>query len=337
MRDQGLRRILVWSMDRLGDAVRSTAAVRMLKKGHPSAEITVVAAGRSAPVWERNPSVDHLLVVPDPFRLWQHGTAWRRLKGAEWELGVLLELDPRWARLGRLMFRLLRVRRSVSLDFKAIDQRLSWAEHSKALARQAGGANDDGGMELFLDEEESASAARILSTVGVNAGKPFFVIHPGGNDHIVPRRWPPESYARLLNLLAEKCRHPCVLVGTPPEAGIIRRIKDLTDAPVADLCGRLDLRELMAVIARCRLFISNDSGPLHIAHALKVPSLVLLGPTAPSVVGIPPTGVVARKDFPSSPCAYFKDWKPCPNPIRGQCLLELTPEEVLAKLLPILS
>lgn len=334
-----VQNILVWSMDRIGDSVRCTPAIRMLKKRYPKARLTAVVAGRSAPVMEKNPWIDRLCSVRDQKSLKEHLGVLRDLRHTEWDLAVLLEVDERWEKLGQLFCRTLKVSRMAAFDFGThyppwslkvpLKERGSWTDQFVHLAEQLGGVDDRCGMEIHLSASELAAADGRLQSLGIAGGQRFCLIQPGGNFLTVSRQWPPHAFTRLVDLMKARCSLAIVVTGTRGESRIAEEIESCAAGEIVNACGLFSLRELLAVIARSTLLISNDTGPLHIAHALGIPTVAIIGPTSPDVVGIPASSAMVRKDLPCSPCAYYRGWQACNNPNRWECISSIAPEEVL--------
>ncbi len=146
---------------------------------------------------------------------------------------------------------------------------------------------------------DAAATARITQTLGVGAAAPAVVI-PGARWET--KRWAAEGYVEVINRL-HAAGIPVALAGTPNERALCETIAAACAAAPQNLAGRTDLAELMALLAQARIVISNDSGPLHVAVALKRPIVALYGPTDPAFVG--PYGQldhVVRFDVPCFPC-----------------------------------
>lgn len=334
-----VQNIMIWSMDRLGDVVRSTPAIRILKRRYPDAVVTAVIAGRSARVLEGNPWIDKLYTVKNPYRLKDHFDIFQILKEKPWHLAVLLEADEYWSRLGQIFCRILSAKRIVSFDFGRykpswcitvpLSGSGSWSDQFVRLVTHIGGECDDRGLELHVLPGDYASARQRLVSLGISPEEPFILIHPGGNFLTVSRQWPRESFARFISLLKDKRDCPVVITGVKEEDAIAKRIQSLTEAKTINACGLFSLRELMAVIDMSVLLVSNDTGPLHIAQALGTPTVAIVGPTAPMVIGISKNCRIVRRNIACSPCAYYQGWKVCSNQKKWECLTTIAPEEVL--------
>lgn len=337
--DATARAVLVWSMDRLGDVVRSTAAIRALKQRYRDSTLTVVGAGRATPALASSPWIDELHTIDQPTSLRQHVILAHRLRRMQWDLGVLMEVDRHWARAGHWWFRYLQVKERVCFDFGegvpsdfvsvSLAQTDSWVDQFNRLACAAGAEARSSHTEVSLTAEEREWAERYLDQRGVPSGQPFIVIHPGGNFLTVSRQWPAANFSSLIAEIHHQWGYPIVLTGVAEERPTIDAITGSVDAPVLDLCAMFSIRELSAVIERAALLISNDTGPLHLAQALGTPAVAILGPTSADVVGIASTTRVARVDISCSPCAFSNGWKACSNPVQWQCLSALTVDQVM--------
>lgn len=329
--------VLVWSMDRIGDVVRGTPALRGLARQFPSAHRTAVVAGRAAPVLLNSPRIHDLRVIRQPYNLAEHMRLVRDLKQRTWDVGVLLECDPYWRQLGQWVFRALGVQYFSAFRFGSargiapvqvkIRGRGSWIDQFNGLVSPLG-IDESSDTELFISPAEREWAQNFLYNRGIDPFSEFILMHPGGNFLTVSRQWPAASFADLITAIRRECDYPIVLTGVPQERAAIAQIRRRTNVPVVDLAGQLNLRQLMAVIAQATLCVMNDTGPLHIANALRVPAVAILGPTGPDVVGLPSTCAPARLDLPCSPCAFYLGWQACSNPKRWACLSDLSVDQV---------
>ena len=114
-----------------------------------------------------------------------------------------------------------------------------------------------------------------------------------------------------------------MVFGAPSELGIAESIRSLMRHPATLLTGKTELCELIALIACCDLFITNDSGPMHLAAALQVPTVAIFGPTNEIATGpLSPRAVVLNKKVECSPCLL----RECP--IDHRCMTRITVDEV---------
>lgn len=333
--------LLVWTMDRLGDVVRATVALRLLARRHPHSPLVVVAPARAATALANNPHVAELIVIRRHYDIREHLAVAARLRRRRWAGGVLLEVDPNWAMLGQLLCTLMRVPELVLLDLGQpiargarplqLDDSSSWLRQFQRLAA-ALGAEPDATVrpELFPSEQARKAVAVRLRARGIDPAGPMFLLHPGGGAHTVSRQWPASAFGALVTQLRQRWPYPVLVSGLAHERRQAAQLARAAAAPVHDLTGELSLSELIALISLNTLCIMNDTGPLHLAFALGRPAVAVLGPTGAETVGVPPDAAVATTRLPCQPCAFLTGWQRCANPIQWECLTALTPQMVLA-------
>jgi len=174
-------------------------------------------------------------------------------------------------------------------------------EEYAALARAAGLSVTDAppGMEAL--EEERRRAASLLAERGFGGGR-YAVIAPGAS-YGPAKRWGPENFAALATALAGRDGTRSVLVGSREDAEPAARVARLAGAPALDLTGATDLPTLAGLLAGSVLAASNDSGVMHLAAALRVPTVAVFGSTSPVWSGPPAPWVRALyAAYPCSPC-----------------------------------
>lgn len=156
----------------------------------------------------------------------------------------------------------------------------------------------------------------------------WILFHPGAR--WPTKRWPVEYYQKLLKLVSAAYADIDVAVlGTRQEAALGSAIARTNPQRCLDLTGRTSLPEMIEWIRRSELLICNDTGPMHIAAALRKPVLALFGPTEPRRTGpYQQIDQVMRVDLPCAPCLRSS----CSNPERLKCLLDITPADVFATL-----
>jgi len=166
-----------------------------------------------------------------------------------------------------------------------------------------------------------AAASATVQALGLR--KPLVVVHPGAT--AASRRYPPESYARALDLLLEDTGCQAVLTGDAGEVQLVERIREAMTHKAISLAGRLSLGELGALIDEADLLISNNTGPAHIAAAVGTPVVDLYALTNPQHT---PWQVPSRVLFHDVPCrnCYKSD---CPQG-HHDCLRRVPPESVAA-------
>ncbi len=113
----------------------------------------------------------------------------------------------------------------------------------------------------------------------INTGKDFIVLAPGAAFGAA-KRWPPEYFAELTKLIAEKYSdYQIVITGGKNETDIAKEISEKSGVSVIDLCGKTNLEELASFLSRAKAMVANDSGTMHLASLYRTPTVVPVGPT----------------------------------------------------------
>jgi heptosyltransferase-2 len=179
-----------------------------------------------------------------------------------------------------------------------------------------------GNFSLKVSPAEKAEAEDWLKARHICGEEPVVILNPGAY-YGSAKRWPPERYAQVASLFQEKNHAQVLIIGSEDEAPLAESISSLMKTPPHILTGKTSLCELAALLSLADLFITNDSGPMHMANALKTPLVALFGPTEPSITGpVRPPASVIHKGAPCWPCWY----RECPFDHR--CMLAISPEEV---------
>jgi len=178
--------------------------------------------------------------------------------------------------------------------------------------------------ELFVSETLEQEGAKLLDRYGIQAGDRVIGINPGAKFGS-SKCWPPESFARLAELLVARWSCKLLLFAGPGEDAIAHAIEEVSQVHVINTApDRVDLALLKPLIRRCQLLVTNDTGPRHYAVAFGVPVVVIMGPTDPryTASSLEKTTVL-RRELDCSPCHK----KVCP--LEHQCMLSIGAEEVL--------
>ena len=178
-----------------------------------------------------------------------------------------------------------------------------------------------------------AMTARLATSLG--SGKPLIGLNAGA-EYGPAKRWPLDRFAEAAHLLAKRTGGHCVLFGgkndIPLAEDLTHRLQGLT---VTSLAGQTTLAELMAALALCRVVITNDTGPMHLAAALGVPVVVPFGSTSPELTGpgLPgdPRHHLLLGSAPCAPCFL----RQCPVDFR--CMDSIPAERVVCAALTALS
>jgi ADP-heptose:LPS heptosyltransferase len=187
-----------------------------------------------------------------------------------------------------------------------------------------------------LTDEDKACATRLFESLGLTRRRPVVGIHPSGGRRI--KQWPVERWGTLAARLQGEFGATVLLSGALSDAPLCAEIARALPAPPVDLSGKLGVRELMAVLERLDLFLSPDTGPMHMACAVGTRSVSVFGPSDPQRYfsggsGAPGTRhVVVRRELWCAPCNLIR--KPpaeCARAHAPECLDAVTVESVFAE------
>jgi len=175
-----------------------------------------------------------------------------------------------------------------------------------------------------------SKATELLDSPPFHGADAFVAVIPGARWNT--KRWPAERYGALVRQLNGK-GHAVVLLGSPDEKNLCDQIEHAAaqdHGAALNLAGKTDLATMIAVLARARLVVGNDSGPLHVAVALGRPIVALYGPTDPNFVG--PFGQidqVLRHPVPCHPCRRREcDHHSCMNGLAVELVWEKTQRQL---------
>ena len=329
--------ILVRAPNWAGDVVMATPGFRALRAAHPRAQIVLHVRAELAPLVAGAPWFDAVVPLASYHRgataLLREGFALRRRR---FDLGLCLPDSFSAA----LLMRCAGVRSVVGYRTQGRAALLDVAveppagliareRHVLGLTLAIGCAPCGTQVELFVTPREEDDARAVLAKHQIAADQPLAALAPGAS-YGSSKLWPAESFAQVGDRLAEAGVRVVVL-GSPGEAPLARRVAAAMLAPAAVLAGELDLGALKGVMRRARVLVCNDAGARHVAVALGVPSVVLFGPTSLAKTNLNLERVRAlAADVACRPC-YHRD---CPTDHR--CMTRLAPERVAAAALPAL-
>jgi ADP-heptose:LPS heptosyltransferase len=321
--------VVVVETGRLGDLVMVTPALATLRRRMPAVRILVVADW-PLEILEHHPCVDGLVRAPVTEVPRVHLLTWVRTAAAR----------PRWARwLREQNCRAVLICRDRDHGLwqpaalragvpTVVSERLlspPGAHHSERLHRlalAAAGADDGPAppAQVVVTEAERASASARLAALGRDPARRLVGVHIGisrlsrGERGPARKMWPAERWRELLAGLVRDRPVQVLLTGTAAEQPAVSAVAAALPAGSAlDLCGRTGVRQLAAAIAACDLFLTADTGPMHVAAALDVPLVALFSVTDPAEVG--PRGPSGRHTVveSSAPC------RPCARRVRKRC------------------
>ncbi|MFN8006579.1 MAG: lipopolysaccharide heptosyltransferase II [Terriglobia bacterium] len=347
---KSIHKLLVRGTNWVGDAVLSLPALFLIRQSLPQAHITLMVVPWVSGVYEECPAINEIFLynrrqehrgVRGKFRLVEelHSKqfdaailfqnafeaallaglsriplrAGYRRDGRGWLLSPAIRRDPRLKNLHQSYYYLDLVEQIFGLQRSLESPSPCGPENS------IGSSNRDW---LSVSPPRRQKARQTLESEGIRGGRPIIGVNPGASFGSA-KRWPTDRFASLLDRLAGEQEVNVVLCGSPAEVPIARAIASRMRHAPTILSGKTSLAELVAVISCCDLFITNDSGPMHLAAALKIPMVSIFGPTDEIATGpMNSDAVLIKKRVECSPCLL----RECP--IDHRCMTRIAVDEV---------
>ena len=288
----------------IGDMVLLTPALRALRKTYPDAHIAMLLSPIVAGLMAEHPYLDELIVY-DKRRenkgfcaLWRLAQSLRRTK---FDLAVVLHPNSvRSALISYLAHIPERIGtrisgRGIFLTKTVVDRTdIHEVERYLRILKLIGVDEPDRKLEFWHTPEDSRTCYQLLEQAGSMfyddciakaniSGKPSDLlvgINPGTTWQ--SKRWGLERFAQIITVLVEEFQVRIILTGAPSEKALGDELRKLTSSDFINLIGKTTLLQLGALIERFALYITCDSGPMHIAAAVNTPTIALFGPTSPT-------------------------------------------------------
>ncbi len=346
-----VRSILVTKYLGMGSILLSTPSLRELRRSYPDAKIIFLTFAGNVPFAARIPLIDEvlgfrtssifLLAVDVVSVIW-------RLRRDRVDIVLDFEFFARFSTIisyltgagRRIGYYLPKMWRGDLLtDQVHFNPYRHVTEVFAAQLAQIGLTVTDFSLvppEIHPDERESLR--KLLKAEGVEDDARIVAVNVNASDLSSERKWPRQYFADLIVKLAVDPAKRICLVGAPEEAAYVeslhRLLPDETRKRILNLSGRLSFHQFLALIAECTLFISNDSGPLHIAASLQIPTVSFYGPESPKLYG--PVGeqnIIYYADIYCSPCLNVYNAKRAMCNGNNICMKGIEPSRVIGELL----
>lgn len=338
------KNILIRMPNWLGDAVMATPVLADIRGYWPNATLTAMCQSNIAPLLTHDPSLDEIFSYVRPNQ-WihrsQHLEIIENLRRGEYDLGVLLTnsfSSAWWLWRGNVRNRIGYAAnlRSILLNKAVPFPQNIESQHLvvtyKMLLQPIGIPLSNTQPALYISPEEHTQAKQLLATLGIHVGKQIIIgINPGAA-YGSAKCWLPERFKAVTRRLLQNPNYVVIYFGDPAGAPLVHEICSDMPERVVNLAGKTNLRELLALIQLCSVFLTNDSGPMHIAAALKRPLVALFGSTSDVKTG-PSYGIstVIHKRVECSPC--YK--RVCPIDFR--CMKRIEVDEVYEEILKLIN
>jgi len=334
-------KILLLRLSSIGDVVLVTPVLRNLRQCFPHAAIAMVVKEEFADLVRHHPGLTTIHAVPSKPGWSSLLKLGRELHDLNYEVVIDLHRNFRTALLGRLCgttrrlrYPKPRLRRWLYVRFKinTMAQEPPVAQRYLQALAPLGVPGDSIGTEIFWTPQHETEATAALQGAGWRVDQPLLGFAPGAG--YFTKRWPAEYFAALAARLLENNENlQLAILGGAQDREAAQLICRHDPARVLDLTGRCSLLASAAIVKRCQLLVSNDSGLLHIAEAVHTPLVAIFGSTTRALGFFPQftaARVIENHGLACRPCSHL-GYRACP---RGhfRCMRELTPEMVVAEI-----
>jgi heptosyltransferase-2 len=328
---EGIDKILIRGTNWIGDAILTLPAVAAIRATYPQAHIAVLVKPWVADIYELFSAVNEIIIYENKFdtpagvfRLA------RMLKGKKFDVAILLQnaieaaiiafsagIPLRAGYDSDARGLLLTHRVHLTEEIRKVHQIDYYLEMVKALGCVPGD------REMHLESKiNPLDVQDILRKFIPETKKTVIGIAPGAT-YGPAKRWFPDRFAAVADKLNEHFSSQEILLGGKADWEVAQKVQKLARTKLINLAGKTTLREAIYLISQCRLFISNDSGLMHIAGALNIPTIALFGSTNPATTA--PAGnksTIVRREVSCSPCLK----ETCPTDFR--CMRLISVEDV---------
>jgi ADP-heptose:LPS heptosyltransferase len=344
------RRILLLRLERIGDLLMTLPAIGDVVRAAPGAQIDLVVGSWNAELARSVRGVTHVHTLDPAWLARGHAGAslpallraaarWRQHR---YDVAINLEPDVR----SNLLLAVAGARWSAGYRSAgggaALDQALDYqpAQHTVDNGRRLvaavfgrAAAADEGVGALEIPERHRIEAAGLLA----DRPGPLVAVHVSGGRAI--KQWDPDRFAAVARALVETRGASIVLTGTPDDRPLIARVRSQLPADaVVDASGLSDLLTVAAVLERCDLMLTGDTGPMHLAAAVGTPIVAVFGPSDPRrYAPRGPHDRVVRIDLPCAPCNRIRLPPARCTGRTPDCLALVTPERVFEAAAAILD
>ena len=287
------KNILIVRTDRLGDVVLTTPSIKALREAFPQARLSILVSPATYDLVDGNGLLDEVLIDD---RRHEHKGPWgfirlvRVIRARKFDLAVIFHTKKRTnvlcflagipVRLGykNNKFGFL-LNKSVE-DTRHLGERHE-AQYCLDLLKDLGIAGKELSLYIPIAKEALSWAERFCHTHNIGRRDSMIAIHCGASDPA--KRWPAEHFARVIDALVERYAAKIILIGSPDDCLTSRQVVSISKNQIIDITGQTAIAQLAALLTQCRLLVSNDSGPVHIAAGVGTPVVSIFTRNAPGI------------------------------------------------------
>ncbi|MFH1395574.1 MAG: lipopolysaccharide heptosyltransferase II, partial [Candidatus Omnitrophota bacterium] len=286
------KRILITRTDRLGDVVLSTPVIRVLRKKYPSAYIAFMVRPENRDVVAANPDLNEVIVYDKYGKqksFWNTFKFALKLRNKKFDTAIALHPTTRV----HVVFFLAGIPERIGYDRKMDCLLTVKIQHNKQKGEkheidynfdvlESIGLDTAGADKIpYIVTTEKHKTAVSLLQKKYNITENIAAFHPGAS--CPSKRWAAENFGYLADKIVDKYGIKPVFVGGIETEKFVKRAVAVMKHKAVNLAGKLNVGELAEFLSRCRVFVSNDSGPVHVAVAVNAPTVAIFGRNDPGL------------------------------------------------------
>jgi heptosyltransferase-2 len=330
-------KVLVLQTSFIGDTVLTLPLLSEIKRRYPRAKLSFFCTPQGQGLARNCAAVDEIIVDDKRGEHRGLGGLWRQaldLRARAFSLALTPHKSLRSALILYLAHIPCRVGFCQSKGWFLFNRLVHRAadihdiERNLSLLGAFGIAAEECGRDYALRARCSAAIPALQELEALKkGGRRLIGVNPGSV--WATKRWQAQGFAQVIKLLAARDDCAVVIFGGPDDRPLAAGIKEASQSDCLNYAGKLSLRDLPQALAACDVFITNDSGPMHIAVAVGVPTVALFCATTPDLGFYPysSNAIVLQKDLPCRPCASHGGRR-CPLGTED-CIRLIRPEHVL--------
>ena len=333
-----MKNILIVKLSAIGDVIHAMPVAHAIKETYPEAHITWVVEPPAYDLLAMNPDIDEIILFKKKeFKsiggfLENYGPLKKEIQKRNYD--VVLDLQGLF-KSAAIAYLAKAPRKLGMCNMRELSDKISQPviganakghviERYLDVARAIGCKAENVEFSLNVPEMEADLTRMRFSQAGANMGNPYVVLAVGAN--WPNKRWPEENFAKLTDWLYTKRLIPVLVGGGAVDEQRAAAISEQSEIPPVNLVGQTNLRQLVYTIQQAQLVIGGDTGPVHLASGLKVPTIMLMGPTDAARNG--PYGQLANAIEVDRSCKHC--WKRvCPD--NKDCLSAIELDQVMSK------
>lgn len=290
------KKILIVNLAGIGDLLLSLPALKALRKSFPKAKIYLLTTEKVYEIAKNFEFIDQIFCLKLNYggtlgisSFWRHLITLLKLRRENFDLAVNMRtlVSDKSAKKMLVLLKIINPKKTAGRDTEKrgsfFDLKIPEtqtgekyeSEYDLELVEALGVEVNDKEIDFKVSANDSADIEQQLLKRNIPKNSLIIGIHPGG---MPTRRWPIENFCQLIVMLSKQIDCYFMITGGYNEINLAQRLEKTLPNKVISFADKLNIQQTAALIAKCNIFISNDTGPMHIAAILKMPLIALFGP-----------------------------------------------------------